>query len=418
MKINLKKEGFYYGKRKKKSKDKASWKSENGTLYYSETQKCWIFQYYDTNGKRQTMKQRKKETTKDFKARVTEVKNSLNNGTYISKSKETVLSIAKHYVELKYSDGTTTARSYRRELSTIKQLEKTCKNFCNLPIQQVTINHIEDAKKEIKTYSNEVISKMWSMLCVVFKIACSPSRKILVYNIMEDISLKKPISDTPRKKVKPLTKSEYERLVHILDNEERNHKYRNIIKLHLISGMRIGETLARSENDYDEKNQTFNIWNALTQDENYHIIWSEHTKTYNKKTGIDEGQRYLPLTSSIFSEIIDIIKEEKSKKIISINNKHNVLFWDYKKDTFITPSEIKSYLDRIEAKYHILDKDDTEKLTSHRMRHYAITFWSQLGIPKNVIQYLAGHVEGSSITEDVYIDTSFEYVNEFLKKTN
>ena len=57
-----------------------------GTLYYSDTLKCWMFQYYDTLGKRQTMKQRKKESTKDFKARVTEIKNSLNTGDYIRKS--------------------------------------------------------------------------------------------------------------------------------------------------------------------------------------------------------------------------------------------------------------------------------------------------------------------------------------------
>lgn len=362
------------------------------------------------------MKQRKAETVKDFKARVTKIKDSLNSGTYISKSTETVISIAKHYVQLKYSDGITTARSYGRELSTIKQIEKTCSNFCNLPIQQVTIKHIEEAKKEIKTYSNEVISKIWGMLRTVFKIACSPSRKILIYNIMEDITLKKPISDEPHKKVKPLTKSEYQKLIHVLDNEERNHKYRNILKLHLISGMRIGETLARSEDDYNEKNQTFNIWNALTQDENYHVIWSEHTKTYNKRTGVDEGQRFLPLCSDLFSEIIDIIKEEKSKKIVSINNIHNVLFWDYEKNTFITPSEINSYLNRIEKKYHILDKDDEENLTSHRMRHYAITYWMELGIPMNVIQYLAGHVEGSNITNDVYINTSFDFVEKVLSK--
>ena len=67
------------------------------------------------------------------------------------------------------------------------------------------------------------------MLHKTFKIACSPSRKILIYNVMEDISLKKPISDTPSKKVKPITKTEYERLVNILDNEERNHKYRNLL---------------------------------------------------------------------------------------------------------------------------------------------------------------------------------------------
>ena len=159
-----------------------------GSLYYSDTLACWMFQYYDTNGKRQTMKQKKKESTKDFKARVTKIKNSLNNGTYISKSAETVVTLAKHYIELKHEDGTTSARSYGRELSTLKQLEKTCSNFCYLPIQQVTIKHIEEAKKEIKTYSNAVIDKIWQMLHKTFKIACSPSRKILIYNVMEDIS--------------------------------------------------------------------------------------------------------------------------------------------------------------------------------------------------------------------------------------
>lgn len=387
-----------------------------GTQYYSDTLKCWIFQYYDTNGKRQTMKQRKKETVKDFKARVTKVKEELNTGTYICKSTETVVTIAKHHIELKHDDGTTSARSYGRDLSTLKQLEKTCSNFCYLPIQQVTIKHIEDAKKEIKTYSNSVIDKIWQMLHKIFKIACSPSRKILIYNIMEDVNLKKPISDTPSKKVKPLTKTECERLTHILDNEERNHKYRNILKLHLIAGSRIGETLARSEDDYNEENNTFNVWNTLTQDENFHVIWSEHTKTYNKLTGIDEGQRFLPLDSPIFSEIADIVKEEKAKKVKSINNVHNVLFWDYKNDTFITPKELNSWLDRLEAKYHILDKDDKENLTTHRIRHYTITHWAELGIPKRVIQYLAGHIEGSDITDDVYIDTSFDFVKDTLRK--
>ena len=31
-----------------------------GSLYYSETLKRWIFQYYDTQRKRQTMKQKQK----------------------------------------------------------------------------------------------------------------------------------------------------------------------------------------------------------------------------------------------------------------------------------------------------------------------------------------------------------------------
>lgn len=152
------------------------------------------------------------------------------------------------------------------------------------------------------------------------------------------------------------------------------------------------------------------MWNTLTQDENYHVIWSEHTKTFNKKTGIDEGQRFLPLSSPLFSEIVDIIKEESRKKVKSISNTHNLLFWDYEDNFFVTPNEIDSWLDRLNLKYRICEGS----LTSHRLRHYSITHWRELGIPLEVIQYLAGHKDGSTITSEVYIDTSFDFVQKVL----
>ena len=55
-----------------------------GSLYYSEKLKCWIFQYV-YNGKRKTLKQKKNETVKDFKARVTKLKNDINIGSFINK---------------------------------------------------------------------------------------------------------------------------------------------------------------------------------------------------------------------------------------------------------------------------------------------------------------------------------------------
>lgn len=390
----------------------------NGEMepYWSDTLQCWVWQYYDTRGKRQTLKQRKKETKKQYWARYIEIKQSLNTGTYIGKSKETVVSIAKHYIELKHEDGTTSGRSYRRELDTLNQIKKTCSCFCNISIQDVNIKHIENSKKEIRQYAQKTIDKIWALLKVVFKIACSPSRKILIYNIMEDETLKKPISTKKPKKVKPLSHSEYERLMKVLDNEEKEHIYRNILKMQGISGMRIGEVLARSEDDYNEEDQTFNVWNTLTQDENRHVIWKEYTKTYNKETGIDGGQRYLPLDRPLFSGIIEIINEEKAKKVVSISNIHNVLFWDNKNDTFITPNEVNSWLKRIDKKYNIHDENDKENITTHRLRHYALTYWRELGIPVEVIQYLAGHVEGSDITSEVYIDTSFNFVKQTLEK--
>lgn len=382
-----------------------------GSLYYSETLSCWMFQYYDTTGKRQTMKQKKKETVKDFKARVTKVKNELNTGTYIAKSTETVVTIAEQHIENKHTDGITSDRSYARDLETLGQIKKTCYNFCNLPIQNVTIKHLEDAKKEIKEYANSTIDKIWCLLGKVFNIACSPSRKILIYNLMLDETLKKPISVKKTKKVKPLTNKELEKFNSILDNQERNHPYRNIAKMQSISGMRIGEVLARSKGDYNKDKQQFDIHNTLTQDANYHVIMGKHTKTYNKKTQIDEGQRYLPLDNNLFSELVDIIEEQCNKNITNI---YNLLFWDYEKNTFVTPSEVNSWLKRLNAKYDIC----TSELTSHRLRHTALTHWKEIGIDLSAIQYLAGHVEGSDITEGVYIETSLDFVKKQIAKVS
>lgn len=67
---------------------------------------------------------------------------------------------------------------------------------------------------------------------------------------------------------------------------------------------------------------------------------------------------------------------------------------------------------RLNKKYKICE----ESLTTHRLRHSAITFWNEKHIPLDVIQYLAGHVEGSNITKDIYIDTNLEYVERTLKE--
>ena len=355
------------------------------------------------------MKQKKHESVKEFKVKVTELKSKLNNGTYIGKSYETIVSLAKQHIENKHIDGITSDRSYKRDLETLEQIQKTCANFCDIPIQKVTISHIEESKKEIKKYANSVIDKIWRLLEKTFSMACSPSRKILIYNIMLDENLKKPISEKKTKKVKSLTIDEFKKLNDILDNEERNHKYRNIVKMQSISGMRIGEVLARSKDDYNKNTKKFNVHNTLTQDENYNIILGKHTKTYNKRTQIDEGQRNLPLDNKLLYGLIEIIEEQCNKKIRNI---YNLLFWDYNKNTFITPSEVNSWLKRLNKKYNI-SKDG---LSTHKLRHTALTYWKISGIDLSVIQRLAGHVEGSNITEKVYIDITEDYINKELKK--
>lgn len=139
---------------------------------------------------------------------------------------------------------------------------------------------------------------------------------------------------------------------------------------------------------------------------NGNIILGEHTKTFNKQTGIDEGERYFPLSS----ELKEIMKDELAKKETNI---YKLLFWDYEDNTFVSGNEINSWLDRINKKYNISSK----KIHNHRLRHDRITQWKEQGLDMKAIQYLAGHVEGSEVTDD-YIDVSQEYAfNELEKAT-
>lgn len=375
-----------------------------GSLYYSESLKCWVFQYF-VSGIRKTMKQKKNETNRDFKKRVTTLKNQLNFGTYIEKNNETLKSIIEKHIKQKFNDGITKGRSYVRDKDTLVCMENCCKDFLNKPIQQISLNDIQSSKENMKKYSQSVIDMMWRLLKKAFSIASSPSVKLIPFNIMQDENLKKPISEKPTKKVYPLTKDERKKLMSVLDEKERNHPYRNIVKMEWLTAMRIGEVLARSKDDIDKNKTKLHIHNTLTKDENGNIILGKHTKTYNKKTDIDEGERYFP----ILPELNEIINKQLSQKATNI---YGLLFWDYSKNTFITGNEINSWLDRINDKYHISKKS----LHNHRLRHDRITQWKEAGMDMNTIQYFAGHVEGSTITNDVYIDISQEYAFEQFKK--
>lgn len=390
-------------KSQKNGKPKTAGNGES-VPYFSQTLDKWVYQYW-YNGKRKTLTQRKNERKTDFFKRVTEVKSKIFTDTYIERKKDTLYEIMEKHINQKFKDNVISASSYKREKDNLSAIEKNCP-FVHKQIQKITLDDIQESKEFMKKYAQETINKMWRLLYKGFAIASSKSVNLIPYNIMADENLKKPISNNATKKVKPLSIKEREHLAYILDNEERNHKYRNIVKLEWLTSMRIGEVLARSKNDIDKLENTLHIHNTLTEDENGNIILGEHTKTYNKATGIDDGERYFPITD----DIEEILEEELNKKITNI---HGLLFWNYKDNKFIHDKEVNAWLRRINQKYHICKGS----LHNHRLRHDRITQWKENNMDMRAIQYLAGHVEGSEVTDNVYISISPEYAFKEYQKT-
>ena len=387
----------------RKNKKTKSVGNGEGSLYYSETLQCWIYQYV-YNGKRKTLKQRKNEQSREFKKRVTSLKNSIDTGNYVETNKDTLLMILERYIEQKNKDGITSDRTYLRDTETLNQIKKTCNNWINKPIQKVTVENIEDSKENMRKYSNSTIDKIWISLKKGFKIAYA--RRKISYNIMEDETLTKPISKKAAKVVTALSKKEEKKLIKILISNK--HKYNNILLLQLYTGMRIGEVLALSKDCINFKNNTITVYRTITRNIHGKAILGEHTKTFDKKTGIDNGKR----TFTMKPNVKEIIQKIYSNKITNINN---LLFWDYDKNFFITDGEVNSYLTRLNDKYKILDNPN-ETLSTHRLRHTFITRCQENGVSLPVIQKIVGHVKGSKITNNIYTDVSLDFITKELKK--
>ena len=377
-----------------------------GSITFHKASNRYMAQYTSADGKRKTVYQRKNENLTEFKKRFTKIINDINQGTYIEKRTDTIENIIEKHIEQKFYDGITKGNSYDRDKNTLKAIQKCCNKFINKPIQKVTLNDIQEAKENMKIYSQSDIDKMWRLLKKAFSIASSPSIRLIPFNIMQDENLKKPLSNKKTKKIYPLTEIERKQLAHILDNEEKNHKYRNLVKMEWLTAMRVGEVLARSTDDLIENKTKLHIHNTLTKDQNGKLILGEHTKTYNKATGIDEGKRDFPIDK----ELKEVIDNQLETKMCNINK---LIFWDYENNTFITPKSINDWLESINKKYQISKK----KLHNHRLRHDRITQWKEGGMDIKAIQYLAGHIEESNVT-NIYIDVSQEFAFEQLKKVN
>ena len=370
-----------------------------GSLYYSDTLQCWVFQYV-VDGKRKTLKQKKNEKVKDFKARVTKTKNDINNNTYIDNTDISIYNIIYDYIKNKHDTGITSDRTYIRDRETLKLLEKFCSDFIYRPIQKVTIANIKKSlpnftefeyynkseKKITKTYSQTCIDKTFRLLKKAFQIAVS--ERIIIYNIMENENIKKPKSKKEKEPVRALTVDEELELVKILRNS--NHKYKNIVLLALFTGARIGEVLAITKNNIDLTNNTLAIEKTLTRDINDKVILSNKTKTKN-------GKREIFLTNNAKDILRDVLKSK-------ITNMHNLIFYDYGRNTFVTPYSINSFLRRLNEKHKICDHIHT-----HMLRHTFATRCIEAGMSAKVLQKNLGHSK-IDITLNIYTDV-FEKFN-------
>lgn len=356
----------------RKNKKTKSVGNGEGSLYKDSKTGRYIFQYF-YNGQRKKIKQKQNEKVSDFKAKVTEIKNSVNKNIYIDKDDITLEDVISKHIEYKHNTGITSDRTYLRNKDSLTHLKKCC-SFLNKPIQKITAIEIKEDLPKFTEYSQNTIDKDFELLKKGFQIAVND--RILLFNVMDLIS--KPKSKKETIPVEALTIDEQKSLIDILNSTE--HEYNDAILLMLYTGIRIGECLALTYDSINIKEGTLTIERTLTRDENDRVILGNKPKT-------QKGKRTIIMSNQALSVATRIKNKPKMPNI------YNLIFYD---NGFVTPSAINSYLHRINELNKI-----APKLHNHMLRHTFATRCIEAGMSAKVLQAILGHSKIST-TLDTY----------------
>lgn len=290
-------------------------------------------------------------------------------------------------VERDFRKNYTGEQGYYRNIKTIETIEKS--EIGHMPIANIQAFHIESYLQSLTHYSNNTISKFYSMIKLAFSIA--EDRGMIRYNLMKNRNVKCPISDRPDKKVRGLTEEEQMKFVKALDEykpQNNRNTYRLQLLIELYSGMRMGEINALRPECINFSKGYIHVDKTISRGKASPYL-KEGTKT-------KAGERDVPI-----SAVLKPILEESLEQMR--DNPDNLIFYDYNKDGVITTNQVC-------AMYKKICKDaGIPYYGQHALRHTFATRCIEAGIQPIVLKGWLGHTN-IHITLDTYADV-FDRMN-------